>query len=76
MLDYIYNVLWQQYTPQTAEICYSDTDSVMIKLHGLEGKTNEDKYKHFLSKFPEYERDLHFAKKGDITIGKMKLETF
>ena len=74
MLDWIYNVLWTTYTPETAHIMYSDTDSVMIKIKGLNGATKEQRYDDFLGRFSPYLRELHFVEKGDITIGKMKCE--
>jgi hypothetical protein len=37
MLDFIYNCLWKVYTPHTAKILYSDTDSIYVKTYGFKG---------------------------------------
>eukprot|EP01022_Parablepharisma_sp_SALTPOND_P008094 TRINITY_DN1351_c0_g1_i17.p1 TRINITY_DN1351_c0_g1~~TRINITY_DN1351_c0_g1_i17.p1 ORF type:complete len:1616 (+),score=141.18 TRINITY_DN1351_c0_g1_i17:188-5035(+) len=66
MNDFVYGVLLKYY-PNTI-IAYGDTDSVKIEVPGI--KTEEE----FYSIFPEEIRQKYFPGKGDVTLGKMKIE--
>jgi hypothetical protein len=75
MLDFIYNCLWQTYTPDQATILYTDTDSVYVKIRELTPSADKaTKYADFVNRFPSDMQTLHFAGPGDLTVGKMKLE--
>ena len=39
MMDFVYNWLWEYYTPQNSRILYTDTDSMYMSTSEVEGKT-------------------------------------
>jgi hypothetical protein len=75
MLDFLYNCLWQTYTPDTARVLYTDTDSLYIKFCGLTPTGDKHaKYRDMIARLPDDMRRRHIAEPGDLTVGKMKLE--
>jgi hypothetical protein len=75
MLDFLYNCLWRTYTPNTARVLYTDTDSLYIKFCGLTPSSDKHaKYRDMLRHIPADMQRRHVAEPGDLTVGKMKLE--
>jgi len=87
MNDFVYNCLWSTFTPETAQIGYTDTDSLYIKVNLKDVRqlsetlskhssvpTKQQNFERFMSCFSPEQKQMYFAKDEDITPGLMKLE--
>jgi hypothetical protein len=75
ILDFVYNCLYKYFDQSEVNICYTDTDSLVVRVDGLEGSTEEEKYSNLLRRLPDHVRERYFPRdSNDLTVGKMKVE--